>query len=126
MFEKIKKISVQILVLLVNAALVGGGVFYLKNEQAQKEAEQKLADAQPEASQTVPVEAIDPIAEKAQQLQQIIQNNSQVAKDSTLKNTGQVTVQKPKTITQTIPGAVQTVTVPATSTPTPAKTTKKS
>ncbi len=124
MLENIKKISIQTLVLFVNVCLVGGGVSYFKNQQEKKD----LAN---NADAVVPIEVVDPIAEKAAQLQQIIDKNSTQKNSSASKNTGKITVQQPKTVTQTIPGGTKTVTVPATSsssssTPAPAKTTKKS
>ncbi len=119
MLENIKKISIQTLVLFVNVCLVGVGALYFKNQQEKKD----LANSAPVAAETVPVPIIDPIAEKAAQLEKIIEKNAAQKNSSASKSTGQITVQQPKTVTQTIPGGTQTVTVPVA---TPAKTTKKS
>lgn len=130
MFGKIKKNSVQTAVLLVNLGLVWGGVLYFKNQQTKKNASENLANNA--IAEEIPVAIIDPIAEKAAQLQQIIDNNAVQASADAAKNTGQITVQKPKTVTQTIPGGTKTVNVSSTSsssktsTPKPAATTKKS
>ena len=69
MWEKIKKFAVQAFVLLINIALVGGGVAYFKNQQEKKDALEELANS---VADEAPVETINPIAEKASQLQQII------------------------------------------------------
>jgi len=129
MWEKIKKFAVQIFVLFINIALVGGGVAYFKNQQEKKDALQALADSVPVET---PVETIDPIAEKAAQLQQIIDKTTAQKNESAAKNTGSVTIKQPKTVTQVIPGGTKTVvtTSPSssksTTTAKPAKTTKKS
>ncbi len=127
MLENIKKISIQTLVLIVNIALVISGVSYFKNQQEKKD----LANNTLATGEATPVATVDSIAEKAAQLQQIIEKNSAQKAASASKNTGQVTVQQPKTVTQVIPGGTKTVTTTApssssTSTPAPAKTTKKS
>ena len=113
MFENLKKKAVQAVVLLINIALVGGGISFFKNQQEKKNASQDLAKALNDSE----------VADKAAELQQIIENNASQKKESTSNNSGQVTVQKPKTVTQTVPGGTQTVTSPA---PKPAATTKNS
>ncbi len=128
MWEKLKKIIVQVAVLFINVALVGGGVAYFKNQQEKKDALQALAD---NVIVETPVETIDPIAEKAAQLQQIIDQVATQKNENVAKNTGKITVQQPKTVTQVIPGGTKTVTTTApssssTTTSKPAKTTKKS
>jgi hypothetical protein len=127
--ENIKKFSIQTLVLLINASLVGGGVLYFKDQQEKKDASQALADSVPGETSG---ETIDPIAEKAAQLQQIIDKTTAQKTESVAKNTGSVTVKQPKTVTQVIPGGTKTLTtaspssVKSTTTAKPAKTTKKS
>ncbi len=116
MFENFKKIAIQSLVLFLNVALVGGGVSYFKKEQEKKD----LASKAEAVSQ---VETIDPIAEKAAQLEQIIAKASAQKSSNASKNSGKITVQQPKTVTEVIPGGTKTVTVQASS---PTKTTKKS
>jgi len=126
MFEKIKKIAIQVVFLLVNASLVSGGVLYLKNQQEEKDAAQELANSKAQQNE---VETIDPIAEKALQLQQIVEKISAQKIESVSQNTGKITVQQPKTVTQVIPGGTKTITTTSpssSSSSTPAKTTKKS
>ncbi len=118
MFENIKKFAVQGLVLILNVALVGGGVAYFKKQQEKKD----LANSAPVAD-VAPIPTIDPIAEKAAQLQQIIEKSSAQKNSNAAKNSGKITVQQPQTVTQVIPGGTKTVTVQGAS---PAKTTKKS
>lgn len=127
MMENLKKYATQTLVLMINVALVGGGVSYFKKQQDQKNIEAGLAASAPEIAQAP---AVDPVAEKAQQLQQIIDKNSK-DKTATVKSSpANVPVQVPKTVTQTIPGGTKTVTTTSPSSTktssTPAKTTKKS
>jgi hypothetical protein len=129
MWEKLKKFIVQIVVLFINVALVGGGVAYFKNQQEKKDALQGLAN---NVGEEIPAETIDPIAEKAAQLQQIIDQTTAQKNENVAKNTGSVTVKQPKTVTQVIPGGTKNVvttspaSVKSTTTPKPAKTTKKS
>lgn len=124
MWENVKKMAVRAIVLFINAALVFSGVLYFKNQQEKKDlAKKALADS------VAPVETADPIAEKAAQLQQIIDKNSAQKKESVSKNTGMVTVQQPRTVTQVIPGGTKTITATSpssSSSSSPAKTTKKS
>lgn len=128
MFEKIKKFGLQFLVLVVNAGLVGGGVSYFKHQQDKKNAAAELAfDTQKDGSQSEAL--LDPIAQKAQELQQIIDKNAKQKNESIANNPAKVQTQVPKTVTQTIPGATKTVTKNTTSsssTPSPSKTTQKS
>lgn len=124
MWENVKKMAVRAILLFINAALVFSGVLYFKNQQEKKDlAKKALADS------VAPVETADPIAEKAAQLQQIIDKNSAQKKESVSKNTGMVTVQQPRTVTQVIPGGTKTITTTSpssSSSSSPAKTTKKS
>jgi hypothetical protein len=92
MWEKLKKFIVQIVVLFINVALVGGGVAYFKNQQEKKDALQGLAN---NVGEEIPAETIDPIAEKAAQLQQIIDQTTAQKNENVAKNTGSVTVQQP-------------------------------
>ncbi|EKD58803.1 MAG: hypothetical protein ACD_56C00048G0004 [uncultured bacterium] len=117
MFEKVKKYALQVLVLILNLGLVGGGVIYFKKQQEKKEAESE--EIQKELDQ-IP----DPLALQAQKLEQIIANNSQQKNESISNNPAEVTVQQSKVATETIPGETTTVKKAA---PAPAKkTTKKS
>lgn len=120
MFEKIKKYALQVLVLILNLGLVGGGVTYFKKQQDKKNEEAERA--QQELDQ-IP----DPLALQAEKLQQIIEKNSQQQENSIANNPAEVTVQQPKTITETVPGGTTTVKKTVTAAPAPAKkTTKKS
>lgn len=139
MIPNIKKITIQGLVFLVNLALIATGVFYIKNQQDEKIAADDLvsnaiADDQIDAIDEI--DMINPVAEKAAQLQRIIENTTAQKRDSVANNTGQINTQKPITVTKTIPGATKTVTTTSPSSiatqsvsaakPSPAKTTKKS
>lgn len=121
MFEKIKKYGVKVLVFLLNLGLVGGGAAYIKNQRdKQKEAESKesAAIAEQEARQ---------IADKAKELDQIIQNSANQKTESVANNPSEVTIQQPKTVTEVVPGGTTTVkSTKTTSSKTPSKTTKKS
>lgn len=116
-FEKIKSFMLKSLVMLINFGLVGGGAAYIKNQNDKKvAAELELANSeqQQDAMQT---------ASKAQELDQIIQNNAEQKNGSIANNPSQVTVQQPKTVTQKVSGGATTVKAAV---PAPSKTTKKS
>lgn len=120
--DKLKNYSIKAVVLVINAALVIGGAFFIKNGQQKKQAETDLV-ANISANQDQQA-----IATQAQQLQQIVDQNRNQKIESLAQNTGTVTIQKPTVVTQTIPAKTSTVTVPvsSSSSSTPAKTTKKS
>lgn len=105
--DKIKSIAVKTIVLIINAALVTGGVFYFKNQQQKKQAARDLAaNAQANDSQ-------QQIADVAGQLQQIVDQNRNASQQVVQSNPATVTVQKPVTTTQIIPAKTATVKVPA-------------
>lgn len=117
MWEKIKSFGLKILVLFINLGLVAGGAAYIKKVQDKKkiaEAEQANSEAQSTAAQ---------ISTKAQELDQIIQNNANQKVESIANNPSEVTIRQPKTVTQVVPGGTTTV---KTTKPTASKTTKKS
>lgn len=115
--EKIKSYGIKTLVMLINLGLVGGGVVYIKNQQDKKKA------AEVEQANNEAIQEAQQIATKADQLDQIIQQNSTEKIKSIANNPSEITVQQPKTVTTMIPGAAMMV---KSSTPTPTKTTKKS
>jgi hypothetical protein len=119
MLEKIKAFFIKFVVLAVNTALVAGGVFFIKHQQEEK---QTSADLATNASANEDQQAV---AAQVSQLQQIIEQNRKAKNEDISKNTGTITIQKPTTVTQTIPAVTKTVQVPVT-TSTPKKTTKKS
>lgn len=119
--EKVKSFLVKAVVFIINVALVAGGVFFIKNQQRQKQAEADLVAAN-EAEK-----AAQSIGEQASQLQQIVEQNRNQKTDSVASNPSQVTVQKPTVITETIPAQTKAVNVStSTSAPAPKATTKKS
>jgi hypothetical protein len=111
MLENVKKFTVQGVVLLINIALVSGGVSYFQNQQAKKDAAKELAsNVSEEVATEESIPSVDPVAEKAAQLQKIIETSAAQKTEAVAKNTGTVTVQQPKTVTKVIPGATKTVT----------------
>ncbi|HEX8974401.1 MAG TPA: hypothetical protein VF817_02860 [Patescibacteria group bacterium] len=125
--DKLKGFVIKSIVLLINAALVVGGVFFLKNQQKQKQAQVDAAQAAADLANQIEA------ASQSSDLQKIIDSNRQQKADSVASNTGTITVQKPVTVKETIPGKTTTVTVPASSStsssssaPVPKTTTKKS
>jgi hypothetical protein len=118
MFDKIKRLLFQFVVLAVNATLVTGGVLFIRNQQQKKQDQQDLAlnaDMNQEQQE---------VATQAQQLQQIVDQNRNNKYDAVANNPPSVTVQKPVAVTQVIPAKTTTVKVPVKSTS--AKTTKTS
>ncbi len=115
--EKIKRIMFQALVLVVNAALVVGGVLYFKNQKAKEEAAKLQASIPEEAPTESPLEI------KARELQAIIDKNRSQQNDSIKENPDSITVKTPVVVKEVIPAKTTTVKIPA---PEPKKTTKKS
>jgi biopolymer transport protein ExbB/TolQ len=122
--DKLKGILVKSIILLINAGLVVSGVFFIKNNQDQKQVSEDLANnanANNEQKQ---------LSEQALQLQKIVEQNRNQKTETISKNPSTITVQKPTTVTQTIPAKTTTVKVPvassSSSSSSSSKTTKKS
>lgn len=105
MMDKIKRFLLHFFVLGVNLALVMGGAFLMKNNQQEKKNAQILAD-NADANQQE-----QEIAVKIAELQQIIDNTRNQKIAEIAKNPSEVTVQKPVTVTRTIPAVTKKQTV---------------
>ncbi len=121
MWDKVKSFLFKFFVLVLNAGLVIGGVFIIKDQQQKKQVAQDLAN------NTGANQDAQGIAAQVAQLQQIVEQNKQVKDNIVANNPATITVQKPTTVTQTIPAVTKTVQVPVkTTAPAPKATTKKS
>lgn len=117
--DKIKNFFLGLFVFSINLVLVLVGVFLIKNQHEKEIAEKKsLADLEFKNNK-------DLIDDKIEELQKIIEKNKNAKIEDISKNTGSVSVEKPTTVTETIPAVTKTVEVPVQNTK-PNKTTKKS
>jgi len=109
MLDKIKQFLLQSVVLVINVALVLGGVLFIRHQQ-QKKQDQQDADFNAAVNK-----AQQGIETQAQQLQQIVDQNRNQKNETIANNPATVTVQKPVTVTQVIPAKTTTIKVPVTS-----------